>query len=462
MTNRMYIILCLLLLFQNILTIWAFSPPLQAAGRRRKEPSRLSTILRAGGGDKGPDDFFSLYDEEELRNVLNIHRQLTNDGGAVPTPKEAPMSIHESLMKAQGEDTMKSLLELHESLKLGETDGAIEQREQILNSASSTENDDTFIPPSLQDLVKQAVGEPVTAVETSDVKPVGAPIQWDAETRQRIKNVRAIASDVDGTLLTSKQTIHPRTRQAVLRAIESPKHFFVATGKSRKGAMNSIGVEMANLLQNVPGVFLQGLYAVDGEGNVVFEKKLTNSAVKAVEQLAIECNIDLVAYDGDSLYSTGMSDAVKDLSRKYGEPEVKLLSTPLAEYAPGFHKILLADENIEMLKTTVRPKLDLLAEENAAFTTQAMPTMLEWLPAGCSKALGVSKLCEALGVDPATELLAMGDAENDKDMLKMASIGVAMGNASPEAREASDFVMEETNNEGGAGAAMETFGFGTN
>jgi hydroxymethylpyrimidine pyrophosphatase-like HAD family hydrolase len=47
-------------------------------------------------------------------------------------------------------------------------------------------------------------------------------------------------------------------------------------------------------------------------------------------------------------------------------------------------------------------------------------------------------------------------------MLKMASIGVAMGNASPEAREASDFVMEETNNEGGAGAAMETFGFGTN
>ena len=61
---------------------------------------------------------------------------------------------------------MKSLLELHESLKMGETDGAIEQREQILNSASSTQNDDTFIPPSLQDLVKQAVGEPVGTVES--------------------------------------------------------------------------------------------------------------------------------------------------------------------------------------------------------------------------------------------------------------------------------------------------------
>ena len=123
---------------------------------------------------------------------------------------------------------------------------------------------------------------------------MSVPIQWDEETRQKINNVRAIASDVDGTLLTSEQTIHPRTRQAVLRAIESPKHFFVATGKSRKGAMNSLGVEMANLLQNVPGVFLQGLYAVDGEGNVVFEKKLTNSAVKAVEQLAKECILILL------------------------------------------------------------------------------------------------------------------------------------------------------------------------
>lgn len=217
---------------------------------------------------------------------------------------------------------------------------------------------------------------------------------------------------------------------------------------------------MANLLKNVPGVFLQGLYAVDGEGTVVFEKKLTNSAVKAVEQLAKECNIYLVAYDGDNLYSTGMSDAIKDLSRRYGEPQVKLLPTPLADYAPGFHKILLADENVDMLKTIVRPKLDSLAEENAAFTTQAMPTMLEWLPEGCSKAVGVSKLCEALGVVPSTELLAMGDAENDKDMLKMASIGVAMGNASPVCQEAADFLMEETNNEGGAGAAMETFGFG--
>jgi HAD superfamily hydrolase (TIGR01484 family) len=201
---------------------------------------------------------------------------------------------------------------------------------------------------------------------------------------------------------------------------------------------------------------------VDEKGETIFEQRLTNDAIKAVEQLAKECSVSLVAYDGDTLYSTGMTDSVRELSEKYGEPTVRLLDIPLSEYENGFHKILLVDSDVEKLTTTVRSKLDALAEENDASVTQAVPTMLEWLPAGCSKGMGVSKLCEALGIDPSTELLAIGDAENDVGMLKMASIGVAVGNASPIASEAADFLMEETNESGGCGAAMETFGFGTN
>ena len=54
--------------------------------------------------------------------------------------------------------------------------------------------------------------------------------------------------------------------------------------------------------------------------------------------------------------------------------------------------------------------------------------------------------------------LALGDAENDAEMLSLASIGVAMGNACPVAKEAADFVLDYTNDEGGAGAGMELFG----
>jgi HAD superfamily hydrolase (TIGR01484 family) len=45
------------------------------------------------------------------------------------------------------------------------------------------------------------------------------------------------------------------------------------------------------------------------------------------------------------------------------------------------------------------------------------PEMLEVLPLGASKGLGVSKLLEHLNIAPAN-LMALGDAENDIEMLK--------------------------------------------
>ena len=457
-TRRIQILLLIVMSSQQLALQWAFSPVPQSGAH-----SRSSTGLRSS---KGPDDFFSAYDDEELWDVLKIHRQLTDQQEETASPsrdEDEPMSIHEAFLKSQGEETMQSLLDLHESITKGETGKILTQREKWFNSASPRQNEDTTIPPSSHDLVREAAG---TANEMDCNGASNAAVmdvmQWDDEILKKIAKIRAIASDVDGTLLTSQQSLHPRSRQAILRAMQSPNEFFLATGKSRKGALNSLGVEMTAILENVPGVFLQGLYCVDGEGNVVFEKKLTNAAVKAVEQLADECNVSPVAYDGDKLYSTGMTDSVRELSERYGEPKVTPLTTPLSEYEPGFHKILLVHENVDFLTTTVRSKLDALAEENSACVTQAVPTMLEWLPEGCSKAKGVSILCEAMGIDPSTELLAIGDAENDGGMLEMASIGVAVGNASPIAQDAADFLLEETNDQGGAGAAMELFGFGPN
>ena len=57
------------------------------------------------------------------------------------------------------------------------------------------------------------------------------------------------------------------------------------------------------------------------------------------------------------------------------------------------------------------------------------------------------------------QLLALGDAENDAEMLKMAALGIAVGNATPPAKKVADYVMKETNDHGGAGAAIETFIF---
>lgn len=336
--------------------------------------------------------------------------------------------------------------------------------------------------PGLHDLVLEAIGDINSPPSASEAEADGASINQMAYDnlhmllRDKKPSIRAIATDVDGTLL-SGQYLHPTTQEALLKAIEVSsssdgdssgsqkiQHFFPATGKSRRGAAISLGPVVGPLLYKLPGVFVQGLYCVDGNGNVVFERKLPVSAVRAAEELISEFGISIVGYDGDDLYTTEQTEVVVSLSEYYGEPTVELISETtasklLAEHGSGMHKLLLMDDDADLLTKSVRPRLEELAREHGATVTQALPTMLELLPGGCSKAHGVGKVCEALGIDAATELLALGDAENDAEMLENAAIGVAVGNACPRARDAADFIMRERHDEGGAGLAMNLFGF---
>jgi Cof subfamily protein (haloacid dehalogenase superfamily) len=337
-----------------------------------------------------------------------------------------------------------------------------------------------IISPSLHDMILQAVSEIDDAQEDNDAAGTGNEETngsgsvkafnyfVNQKIRDTIPNIRAIACDIDGTLLSADHVLHPRTLAAVKRAVaaaasttEPLQHFFPATGKSRAGALASLGTEISTILSNVPGVFCQGLYCVDAQGTVVFERKLTREQVDVVEQLASHYGVSLIAYDGDNLFATAASDPkhLREVHEKWGEPRPTILDS-LEDYEPGFHKVLLMDDDINKLHSIVRPPLTGLANAYEAEVTQSVPTMLEVLPKGCSKAQGVTELCKLLGIDPSTQLLAMGDAENDIGMLRLAAIGVAVGNAIPMVKGMADIVMTETNSEGGAGVAIEQFGFG--
>jgi len=368
-------------------------------------------------------------------------------------------------------DGLKSRMgELYKEEELLELLGAHEQLTSEIASMEKVTDDNKAPPMSLHDLIMKTI-------EDSDNDQDSVRNFDENVLKEKAKHIRAIASDVDGTLLTSEQTIHPTTLAAVVRAIEEStsssssslnsndelKHFFLATGKSKKGALDSLNEPIASLVKsrNVPGVYIQGLYCVDGNDNIIFERKLSVDAVQAAEQLAFDADVAIVAYDGDELYSTDVKrKEVIELSEIYGEPMSQHLpdGQSLASYKGGMHKILLMDDDVEKLNN-LRPKFEELATAYNATVTQAINTMLEFLPGGCSKGRGVAALCESLGIDPSKQLLALGDAENDIGMLEMAAVGVAVGNACELAKSSADFVMDKTNDEGGAGAAINRFIF---
>ena len=83
------------------------------------------------------------------------------------------------------------------------------------------------------------------------------------------------------------------------------------------------------------------------------------------------------------------------------------------------------------------------------------PILVEGIPAGLSKATGLAWLAEYLGIGREA-VLAVGDNDNDAAMLAWAGVGVAMGNSSPAALAAADWVAPSVA-EDGAAAALEKF-----
>ncbi len=98
---------------------------------------------------------------------------------------------------------------------------------------------------------------------------------------------------------------------------------------------------------------------------------------------------------------------------------------------------------------------DVAGSDRAAMVADAAPWfdyidrrgMAEFVLRGSSKAEGMRLILQELNC-PKAETMAFGDSGNDIPMLKAAAIGVAMGNAVEEAKNAADFITKTVLDDG--------------
>ena len=84
--------------------------------------------------------------------------------------------------------------------------------------------------------------------------------------------------------------------------------------------------------------------------------------------------------------------------------------------------------------------------------TFSKPNYLEIIAPGVDKARAVIELAQTLGVD-LSQVAAIGDGENDVEMLQAVGLGIAMGNACDAAKAAAGW-LTGTNDEGGVAQAV--------
>lgn len=260
--------------------------------------------------------------------------------------------------------------------------------------------------------------------------------------------IRLIAVDLDGTMLNSQHRIGARTLAAIHAAMARGVQLVLATGKTRMSALDVI----PQLGIAAPGVFVQGLVIHNADGSIRSSEALDPDIVREAASFCEANDIPLTAYSDVRLLCREHHPSMDTLTR-HGEPVAEEIgSLSAAADRERMNKLVVFGDPAHISEARVALEARL---GGRVTLVQAMVDGLEILPLGASKGRGLLRLLGDLGVDPAN-VLAIGDGENDAEMLRLAGIGVAVANAMPHAKEAADFVVA-SNDEDGVAEAIERF-----
>ena len=269
-----------------------------------------------------------------------------------------------------------------------------------------------------------------------------------------MRKIRLIALDLDGTLLDPDKKLSAENAAALARAAGEGIEIVPATGRFYRG--------MPQLIRDLPYV----RYVITINGAAVFDvanrETVCGSEIPRERAVAVMERLDglPVIYD---CYQDGwgrMTQAFYDRAEEFAANAhsldmIKNLRTPvpelkayLKEQASGVQKIQIFFQDMDlrarMLKTLPEEFPDLVV-------TTSIVNNIEFNSREATKGVALKKLAARLDI-PIRETMAFGDDFNDIPMLQAAGIGVAMGNADEEVKQAADHVTDGCDNSGVAHA----------
>lgn len=271
-------------------------------------------------------------------------------------------------------------------------------------------------------------------------------------TQQTTNPIQLIVADLDGTLLNSQQQLTERTEKALKAALAKGVQVMLATGKTFTSGRKL--VEKLGL--TTPGIYNQGTVAYNADGSLRFQHTLTPSLSRQVITFAEDRGYQVTLYCGNRILARSTSGWLKQLHSKYEEPMPETVGSlqNMLDTVP-VNKILVVAEGDARRIKALRWQLGMQINGTARLMQTGVNEVLEILPPGVSKGLALKALLKELKI-PTSAVLAIGDAENDIEMLQTAGIGVAMGNALQPVKDAAKHVVA-SNDADGVAEAVERF-----
>lgn len=261
--------------------------------------------------------------------------------------------------------------------------------------------------------------------------------------------IRLVALDLDGTLLRSDKTISARTLQTIQTAREQGVIVAIATGRMYSTA-RAYGKLLG--LGDMPMVlYAGGLIQTVETGKKLYEKTIPVEDVRTLLAMAKEQGWQMQTYIDDVLRAAVSDRWVQGYERKTGAQAV-ICGDDFYQPQGPCNKILSRGPHEELLQRKAYIDAHMPGKLQVLFSED---TFLEIMPTEVDKGRGLQRLADLFGVS-IEETMAVGDSQNDIDMLKAAGLSVTMENAHDEIKQIAGYVTA-SNDEDGVAQAIEKF-----
>ena len=257
---------------------------------------------------------------------------------------------------------------------------------------------------------------------------------------------KMVVLDLDGTLFNSQTMVSEKNKRVIQECMEKGVKVVLASGRMH-GFMMPL----------VKDLKLHHHSHVACNGNTIFTHKGHTEDVAAIDDDVYqslvkrykEVNLEIAAFSKDRIYHEDAPRLLEVFSRSQ---DGEIIQVDALEELTGILKMVVyvKEEDIEVEK-----RIREITKDDATIL-RTYHLFVDVVGPNVSKYKALERLIREHNIDP-KHVVAIGDSENDAEMIKNVGLGVAMANGSEKLKKLAKYITPKTNDEDGVADVIERF-----
>ncbi|WP_028044503.1 Cof-type HAD-IIB family hydrolase [Candidatus Stoquefichus massiliensis] len=260
-------------------------------------------------------------------------------------------------------------------------------------------------------------------------------------------NYQLIALDMDGTLLNHELKITKSNLDAMKKAKDADKYVVISTGRSlseMKHYLDDLTMVRYMILES--GACVYDLY----EHQMIYQKTFSKDDILKIYNTLQKQDIMLHIFTNGYSYSPdGQRQRMDEYQMgKYQNMFLECVE-PIMNVELFFQKHMNHVEKVNFYhRSTEEREKSLQSLKDLAIVKACVEiSSLELTPKGVNKGLGIEHLCDYLNIST-DQCIAVGDSDNDLEMLDTVGLAIAMGNANENVKNIADIIVNDCEHDG--------------